>query len=776
MRSFEIFVRDPQEVPESGAHAAPISTERRAKRARDVLDVFVRGANVTARVGEVHVGCVLRDLGFAVAGLAEVPEGKAFVRFYEEPWELCVERAGDEAALSIYRTGPAPEVGAYDVRVPFEEVRRGARDAIASARGASKGHLAVELAAAEGALEPAPISFPRSVREPQPVSVEIDQDAPVAFGADFGLRVRSQDLSTGAPVERADLHALLFRGRMRAVVRGRELDLGDGHPFLFAERLLALGARALDAWELGHALHLRTDVGGVNVGLRLGHADAGAGPLSLTLAPRRGAACTFPALSVSDLVEAVLGFGRALVRALLRRDRAQAQNLRLSDFRRELRELSERLREASRSGDVRNPRPEPYRAFAENVRAARAQETAEAPSRLRYVQRWRALVPGIDLRSTFLCGDRLVVGGAAETFGLDRATGEVLWRAETRKATSVPTPGGIARIHTDGAIDLHDLASGEVVLRTRVAPRRDGPQAGAVVHAPGLPRLLVVTEGERWVSAIDLASGEARWRFAWSGARGSGPGSVLRIRRGGRLLYLTSGDAQISAVDVQSGEMVWRARDRKRFRGSPTLDHEVLFAIAGGVAGETHLSAFDAFSGDRKWTAAVPGPGESCTVEAAPLVCGRVCVVVIRDRQGLRLVAFDRETGERAWDSAGVVAPVGTSWLCVGSVLVGNAPTGEVLGLSADSGATLWRHVLGRVLDADVPRRLEPVLRSGALFVPHVDVHVLRPSDGTHLASIGPCEAIPDLLRVDEQCSVYVAEESGHMACFAAGPRLVLVK
>ena len=66
-------------------------------------------------------------------------------------------------------------------------------------------------------------------------------------------------------------------------------------------------------------------------------------------------------------------------------------------------------------------------------------------------------------------------------------------------------------------------------------------------------------------------------------------------------------------------------------------------------------------------------------------------------------------------------------------------------------------------------------LRNGALFVPHVDVHVFRPSDGTHRAAIGPCDAIPDLLRVDERCDVYVAEESGHMVAFGAGPRLTLV-
>jgi len=41
---------------------------------------------------------------------------------------------------------------------------------------------------------------------------------------------------------------------------------------------------------------------------------------------------------------------------------------------------------------------------------------------------------------------------------------------------------------------------------------------------------------------------------------------------------------------------------------------------------------------------------------------------------------------------------------------------------------------------------------------------------------VGPCEAIPDLLRVDERCDVYVAEESGHMAAFGTGARLTLVR
>jgi outer membrane protein assembly factor BamB len=148
----------------------------------------------------------------------------------------------------------------------------------------------------------------------------------------------------------------------------------------------------------------------------------------------------------------------------------------------------------------------------------------------------------------------------------------------------------------------------------------------------------------------------------------------------------------------------------------------------------------------------------------------------VRDRRGLRLSAFDRETGAPLFHTETPVAPVGTSWLAVDDLLVGNTPTGELVGVDGARGTLRWKQSLGRGLDSDTPRKLEPVLRSGALFVPHTDVQIFRPSDGAHLGTVGPCDAIPDLLRVDERCDVYVAEESGHLVAFGAGPRLSLVK
>jgi hypothetical protein len=68
------------------------------------------------------------------------------------------------------------------------------------------------------------------------------------------------------------------------------------------------------------------------------------------------------------------------------------------------------------------------------------------------------------------------------------------------------------------------------------------------------------------------------------------------------------------------------------------------------------------------------------------------------------------------------------------------------------------------------------VLRSGALFVPQGDgVHLLRPRDGEGLG-FAPTDLVPDLLRVDERCDFYAAEESGHLRAFGLGPRLAVVR
>jgi putative pyrroloquinoline-quinone binding quinoprotein len=254
-------------------------------------------------------------------------------------------------------------------------------------------------------------------------------------------------------------------------------------------------------------------------------------------------------------------------------------------------------------------------------------------------------------------------------------------------------------------------------------------------------------------------------------------------------------------------------RDRLRFRTPPAVAPDAIFVVSGGAHGVARLYSIDPYSGRLRWSQPVADASAPCTVEGAPLVAGAAVAVAVRQKSGLALTAFRRDDGTPIAQPAGTslpsgraIAPTGTSWLAVDDAFVGNAPNGEVIAVDALTGDLRWRHVLGpRPLEADVPRRLEPVLRSGALFVPcslvtvsrsggaagtaskarrppetgeeaAAGVTVLRPSDGALLGTIAPTEAIPDLLRVDEHCDVYVAEESGHLAAFGALPRLSLVE
>lgn len=832
----------------SGAPAPDEASESR-RTAGDVLEVFLAGSNAKARSNDTERALGVRDLAIALVDLASRTRAKAIARMYDEPWEICVERFGGTACLSVYRPAPKPLIAVYDRAVSFGDVLRATGDAIERLQsgGRVSASMQSELVSAQeqlSAIGPACADFePSEVPAPVAVAIEPDRDAPISFGAEFALRQgdppphppacespghvpgagRTPFEATFETVERSDVHALLFVGRMRAEIRGRSVDLGDCRPVLVAEHLLDVARRAFDAWERGLPLHARVEAAGVLVGARV----SSDGELALSLAPAQGdrrGAYTFPALGVIDFVEAVLAFGRSLVRTILRRDRSQSANLRLGSFRRVLRESTEALRHASQADAKVNPTPDPYRSFATALQeAVPAASSGAQASRLRFAPRWRAIVPGIDLRATYLCGDTVIAGAASEMWALDRVDGHVLWRADVGRGMSVVTPCGIARLAPDGALAVHGFATGERLLRTRIAPRTGGSCAGAVVHLPQMPRLVIVTEGEHHLVAIDLTSGETRWRWSWGVSHGAARGAV-RMKRVGRLLYFTCGDGALTALDVMTGAVVWRVRDRLRFRTAPTVGRDGLFIVAGGAHGIARLYRIDPYSGVVRWATVIGGSAAPCTVEGGVLVADSAVGVAMRTTHArgkdvavsaLALAMFRIDDGQPLTEprsaecSSTALAPVGTSWLAVDDAFIGNMPTGEMMGIDARSGETRWRRALGpRPLEADIPRRLEPVLRSGALFVPcsllspaqatgaapgdrargpvgrnrsgaasgepAAGVCILRPSDGALLGAVAPTEAIPDLLRVDEHCNVYVAEESGHIAAFAALPRLTL--
>ncbi|HLM75629.1 MAG TPA: PQQ-binding-like beta-propeller repeat protein, partial [Polyangiaceae bacterium] len=560
-------------------------------------------------LSEIETHSLLCELAHAAADLASGARMRSVVRVCAgaDPWELGVERAGRDVLATLFQGGAVPAVALHERRIDgdlfcdriaalLDRAARGPETSqnprLASAR--QRVDASRPFARAKDPLGPA-LPSP----EPALVSIEPTGEIPLVIAADITLRgAPDEGDDTDPEVQRSDLFSLLFRGRLRVTVGGQARELPEVFVFLVAEQLEKLALEALDAWTRGRPYHRRLLLGGAVLGVRLedeshrattdsprgaGERAPGAGLASLTLGTIRRAGSeraqtwTFPAVDVGALVQAVVAFGRALSRSLVRRDRSQASNYRLYGFRARIRELNDRLREATRDDSKINTSPESYRAFAEMSRpsAASASDDTFGRTRLRFSARWLTTVPGIDLRATFLCGEVLVASGAREIACIDRHTGELVWCRPEPRAVAVMTPLGLARLHPDGSLRLHDLATGDIRWTTRLKPRAGASASGAVVSAPGLPRLLIVSEGTRHLAAIDLYSGEVRWRFA---AR---RGGVFRLKRAGKLAILTSGEPALTALDVLTGEVVWRFCDRLRFVAGAAVDQDALFACAG---------------------------------------------------------------------------------------------------------------------------------------------------------------------------------------------------
>jgi len=751
------------------ARPQPGRTETEPSLADVLLDYLTEGSSFRARLADGEAVPFLCDVAAAAEALADRDRARTTLRLgvAREPWEMGIERVGRDVLVSVFQSGGIPEVALHERRLDGDAF---AARTVATLRAHEATRDAAERLAAH--LPFGPDSAPADLAL---VSIEPTGDVPLVLAADVMLRPPAPDSAAGpSEVLRADLFALLFRGKLRITIGDHARELPDVFVFPLAEQLAALTLEAVEAWTRGRPCYRRISAFGAIVGVKLG--SEGAASLTLGVARRREEAraqtWTFPAVDVNALGQGVVAFGRALVRSLTRRERSQAQNLRLHAFRGRIRELAERLRDATRNDSKINEAPERYRAFAASAAVARTPansgaESAFARARLRFSARWLAAVPSIDLRATFLCGDRIVVGAARELHCLDAQTGAPLWRQPCARAVSVMTPLGLARLEPDGQLRLHDLSGGDPIWSTRLSPRVGTSAAGAVVSAPGLPRMLIVSEGARHLAAVDLHGGEIKWRFA---AR---RGGVFRLRRAGKLVIVASSDPALCALDVLTGEVVWRFCDRLRFASHVAVDHDALFAIAGGGAfvgrGGTRLHHVDPWSGAGRWSVDLP---EHLAPVGAPLLGPETVVIATHGRRGTGLAGFDRKTGALRFDQA--VCSSAASCLMVDGTVIVNGEGGELVGISAADGSTRYRHVFAGGAEGDRPRRLEPVLRSGALFVPQTEVHVVRPHDGTILGRV-PNDIIPDLLRVGERCDVYVAEESGHLGAYEAGPRLTLV-
>lgn len=736
-----------------------------------VLDILVDGVNITARAGGTPGLSLLAELAHSLSSLIRGRSSRATAHLSQdgETWELGLEADGSDVLLSVFRAGPYPEVAIHERRVDLAELHQALSEALSVtlAGAVPTGHRSI-LEAALGQLS-------LSRRSAKPLARGLAQDR-ISVCSSESLEISANAAFRIGPVpsaepetrvERSDLHALLAPGTLQIKAGVRTLSLKKVHIFLMAERLLWLAEDALDSWQAARPLFRRFTVEGVKLGVRRGPGDA---PLTLTIGQeteqtRSGDGSSLADLSTVDFVETCALFAQAVCERFNHHDPRQKTNLRLSVLAENAHVLRDRLSELRSNDTLTNGERESYKSYGLPSVAPQTEGTWSRQGALRFSPRWVAAVPNIDLKSTFLYQDQLIVGSGREVALMSPRTGEIQWRIQSERAATIPTPIGLARLHGDGRLRLHEYAGGKVRWITKLLPRAGGGAAGALVNSPGLPALILIAEGDRAVTAIDLLSGEVRWRHSATRP------AQFRLRRAGRLVLMSGGDSALTALDVTTGDVVWRVRDRLPFSGDITVRSDSAFALSSSTVGAARLHHIDLWSGVTHFSAYID---DQPIFGQAPLLTKNQVIIPVRDRRGTGLVAFDQSSGEPLWDHEPGFAAAGSSFLALDDSLIINSASGTLLCLEADSGYVRYNHVFSRPVEGDQPRRLDPVLQNGALFVPQHQVQVLRPHNGELIGEVA-CDLIPDLMRVDANCNVYIAEESGHFAAYSAAPRLQLV-
>jgi len=757
----------PLESPEYPLGSGTSSERRKVSHLDESLSYAAR--RVSSGISRLLLGGELdvevpsvADLTAAITALAMGSKRKVLLPLATVAIEYALVRRGNQVLVSCYGTASAPVAYQLDRSVPLRLLLDTCAQAMLDDAREELDPTARQIAlrVAERALAvkiaPDPDGPLAAVNQRGGELDAPSADTPLAFGYEAAI-YPSSTTSPGRSA-RADVHALLFEGRLWAFVRGRRLSLVKGPIFLAAHRMVMAVRTLVDAWDTTRPTHVRLRAGGFQIAMRKSSHQL----VSVELSSDGGGDLTATSLSIAEAALPILKLTSDLLRSLVAADRGQSKNLRVRALRREVRTLRREIRARRSADSFVNLDPDRLRLHV--PAEARAAEPGGSLPSLQFDERWRICLEGLDANSVFMCGDRLVIATQTHVVAVGRDDGEVLWARPGAAATTLMAGSVLIRLSTEGEVELCSVDDGEAYCAAHITPRIGGPPAGLMVGGGTLPPMAILTEGSHRLVAIDVRTGEPCWRFA------SRTGGEFRLNRMGRVLLVTCGEEAIHAIDIATGDDVWRFSERGRFQFRPWVRDETVVAAAACGPRDGALYAVDLYSGEPRWRQDLHGPPTSDPTGA----CGEI-LVSTAGREAT-ITAHALSDGKVSWRAKDPGLGIGGAGLAVDDTWIVNAPFGRLSAFDVGTGEVRWSTHLADALADEIPRRLEPVLRGGALFAPASSVHVVRPSDGSHLAASLPCDLVPDLMRVDERGWVYVAEESGYVAGYAPKPSLTLIR
>jgi outer membrane protein assembly factor BamB len=282
--------------------------------------------------------------------------------------------------------------------------------------------------------------------------------------------------------------------------------------------------------------------------------------------------------------------------------------------------------------------------------------------------------------------------GPPETAAVEVAPGSVLWtyHAGAELWGPLELEDGVLYFGDDNGT-FRALETMTRELRWQFAT--DGRIRSAAELAGGS---VLFASDDGFLYALDRESGSERWRFhlGSSGIERRLPATdppyaydylhSSPVADEG-IVYVGSADGHLYAVDLESGQQRWRFATGEKVRSSPTVtDGVVHFGSWDG-----HVYALDSGTGEEIWRFDSGGP-----VQGSPAVTSGLVIVGSRSA---RVFGLDEETGDVVWTHVHEDGSwVESSPVVVGDVVyIGSSDALKLFALEVATGAKLWHFETG---------------------------------------------------------------------------------
>jgi outer membrane protein assembly factor BamB len=335
--------------------------------------------------------------------------------------------------------------------------------------------------------------------------------------------------------------------------------------------------------------------------------------------------------------------------------------------------------------------------------AARTGENPGPAPLERPVVKWKTFVGGESYASPVVGPNAVYVATkAGSLIALRLANGSELWRVHVGDYVARTTPAlsentlYVASGYTLLAVDA------ETGQERWSVPLRFAGSCSPVVDGD---RVYVATQ-EGHLSAFSTKTGEEVWHYRNDNLLFGSPA----VADGVVVIADESGVA--TAIDAQSGRELWQRTVGGEAFTTPAIARGVVYVATDAPA----LAAFELKTGAQLWRRDIGGESSPAAADGVVFLGG--------DDQSVR--AIDAATGETRWSSPLGYAIQSSVTFADEGVYIGSGPT--VTAINRRDGTTLWTHVTGGTVTADIAV---------------VDGRVIASSQDGYVYALGPPESDP---------------------------------